>query len=138
MLIFVQTPAGLKSLDVSPSLSVAELTTELAAPSLSFAGRPLRTSFLLSDYGVTAGSTISTVESLDGGKKKKKAYTTPKKKKHVHRKEKLAVLKIYKVDSAQKVSRTRKTCATCGQGVFMAKHKNRFYCGKCHLTVAFK
>ena len=27
------------------------------------------------------------------------------------------------------------TSATCGGGVFMAKHKDRHYCGKCHATL---
>ena len=25
-----------------------------------------------------------------------------------------------------------KTCLKCGPGNFLADHKNRFYCGKCH------
>ena len=25
-------------------------------------------------------------------------------------------------------------CPRCGIGVFLAKHKNRWYCGKCHYT----
>jgi small subunit ribosomal protein S27Ae len=34
-----------------------------------------------------------------GKKRKKKTYTGPKKQKHVHKKHKLAVLKLYKVGS---------------------------------------
>ena len=30
--------------------------------------------------------------------------------------------------------RTRKTCPKCGEGVFMAKHKDRESCGKCGYT----
>lgn len=72
-----------------------------------------------------------------GKKRKKKTYTKPKKQKHKHKKVKLPVLKFYKVDeSAGKVERLRNDCPskTCGAGVFMAKHKNRTYCGRCGLT----
>jgi len=27
-----------------------------------------------------------------------------------------------------------KTCPRCGLGIFLAKHKGRLYCGKCHYT----
>lgn len=27
-----------------------------------------------------------------------------------------------------------RTCPKCGPDVFMAEHKDRFYCGKCHYT----
>ncbi|MFQ6025106.1 MAG: 30S ribosomal protein S27ae [Nitrosopumilaceae archaeon] len=43
------------------------------------------------------------------------------------------VYKFYKIDG-DKAERTRKICSRCGKGVFMAKHKNRFTCGKCGLT----
>ena len=138
MLIFLQTGSALRTLEVEPSMQVSALLTDLSEAALSFGGRPLRSELTLGDYGVMSGSTLEAAESLEGGKKKKKAYTTPKKKKHAHKKEKLAVLKIYKVDSAQKVTRARRPCQVCGSGVFMAKHKTRFYCGKCHVTVAFK
>lgn len=41
------------------------------------------------------------------------------------------------VDANLKITRLRKECtsATCGGGVFMAAHENRFYCGKCHKTL---
>ena len=29
------------------------------------------------------------------------------------------------------VNRQRKSCPKCGEGVFMAQHKNRTHCGKC-------
>ena len=76
-----------------------------------------------------------------GGKKhKKKTYTTPKKKDHVKKKVKLAVLKFYKVDSAGKVTALRRECTNpmCGPGTFMAQHKDRQYCGKCHTTYKFE
>lgn len=77
------------------------------------------------------------VRVLGGGKKrKKKTYTTPKKIKHKHKKVKLATLKYYAVDDANKVTRLRKECPneSCGAGVFMAQHRDRIYCGKCGLT----
>lgn len=90
------------------------------------------------------------VFSLEGGakKRKKKTYTTPKKIKHKHKKycvlvkgsvngrEKLATLKYYSVDSDGKIQRLRRECPseTCGAGIFMAFHKDRQYCGKCHTT----
>ena len=33
-----------------------------------------------------------------------------------------------------KVTRKNKSCPKCGQGTFMAKHKDRDYCGFCHMT----
>ncbi len=35
--------------------------------------------------------------------------------------------------SGETVSRT-KHCVKCGPGVFLATHKDRLYCGKCHYT----
>ena len=33
----------------------------------------------------------------------------------------------------------RKTCQRCGDGIYMAQHKQggktRYYCGKCHMTI---
>ncbi|MBN2880696.1 30S ribosomal protein S27ae [Candidatus Woesearchaeota archaeon] len=36
----------------------------------------------------------------------------------------------YKV-SGDKVERTNESCPKCGEGTFLAKHKNRKTCGKC-------
>ena len=58
-----------------------------------------------------------------GKKRKKKQYTTPKKNKHKRKKEKLRVLKYYKVDDSGKVTRLRKECPVAGPGHFMANHK---------------
>ena len=57
-----------------------------------------------------------------GKKRKKKQYTTPKKNKHKRKKEKLRVLKYYKVDDSGKVTRLRKECPIAGPGHFMANH----------------
>lgn len=49
-------------------------------------------------------------------------------------KKKTAVKKSdkYKIEG-NKLTKGR-TCPKCGPGVFMAEHKDRFYCGKCHYT----
>ncbi len=38
--------------------------------------------------------------------------------------------KAYKIEGDKIVSKN-KTCPKCGQGTFMAKHKDRWTCGKC-------
>ncbi|KAI8393347.1 ribosomal protein S27a-domain-containing protein [Radiomyces spectabilis] len=108
---------------------------------LSYAGKPLAEGDL-SVYGIEDSNTLHlNAELLGGGKKrKKKTYTTPKKIKHKRKKVKMAILKYYKVDESGRVTRLRRECpnSTCGAGVFMAGHKDRQYCGKCHLTLVFK
>ncbi|KAK2952078.1 putative Ubiquitin-40S ribosomal protein S27a [Blattamonas nauphoetae] len=74
---------------------------------------------------------------VGGGKKhKKKVYTKPKKNKHKKKKVKLAVLKYYNIRDDGTVVHARHECRNpaCGAGVFMAKHKDRLYCGKCGAT----
>lgn len=73
-----------------------------------------------------------------GGKKhKKKVYTTPKVISHTHTITPLASLKFYCVDSENKIMVVKKFCPSpeCGSGVCMAAHTDRYYCGKCHLTL---
>ena len=36
----------------------------------------------------------------------------------------------YRVEE-NKLKRSNRFCPKCGPGVFMARHKNRFHCGKC-------
>lgn len=82
-------------------------------------------------------STVFVTAPLLGGKRKKKVYTTKKKNKHRHKKEKLATLKLYSVKGGD-VVRNRKVCPMspeCGPGVFMSKHYDRYYCGRCQLTL---
>lgn len=81
------------------------------------------------------------VDVVGGGKKKggkkKKAYTTPKKNKHKHKNQKLRVLQYYALKDG-KAEKIKKICEneTCKEkGIFMANHWNRYYCGKCHLTL---
>ena len=72
----------------------------------------------------------------EGGKKKKrkkKAFTSKKRVPHTRKKEKLRVLKLFKVKDGN-VEPTHKECPNC-PGCFLAKHKdNRLYCGNCHYT----
>ena len=51
----------------------------------------------------------------------------------------MATLKYYSVESDGKIQRLRRECPseTCGAGIFMAFHKDRQYCGKCHTTCIF-
>lgn len=80
-------------------------------------------------------------EVVGGKKKKKKVFTTPKRKKHIHKNVKLRALSYFSVNKDGTVSKVKKLCEMkeCkGQGIFMASHKNRFYCGKCHTTMVKK
>lgn len=44
--------------------------------------------------------------------------------------------KKYKIANG-KIER-EKSCPKCGPGVFLAKHKNRYFCGNCHYTEFLK
>merc|ERR1712179_847172 len=92
----------------------------------------------LEDYGIKSESTIEVVHRVLGGgrKRKKKVYTTPKKIKHKRKKVKLATLKYYKVTDTGELERLRKENPMM-PGVFMATHKDRYYCGKTGLTIFF-
>merc|ERR1719373_865703 len=151
MLLFVREPTGRTlSVDVDPDGDVASLKEQIAVlrggplgeESLIYGGRSLHAEEPLSSCGLAQEATLFlSPELLGGGKKrKKKTYRKPKKIKHKRKKVKLAVLKFYKVDSNDKVTRLRRECPaeTCGPGVFMAMHFNRYYCGKCHLTYLIK
>jgi len=34
-----------------------------------------------------------------------------------------------------KIVEKRRCCPRCGEGIFMAEHKDRFTCGTCHFTI---
>eukprot|EP00434_Breviolum_minutum_P001579 symbB.v1.2.001396.t1/scaffold75.1/size348941/2 len=149
--VFVRDLAGQTlTLQTDEQATVQSLKTQISEiqgvpvdeQNLIFAGRSLCSTESLSDVGLEEESTLFLSLDLEGGgkKRKKKTYTKPKKIKHKRKKVKLAVLKFYKVDSNDKVTRLRRECPDerCGPGVFMAMHFNRYYCGRCHLTYLIK
>uniref|UniRef100_A0A7E4VSI5 Ubiquitin-like domain-containing protein n=1 Tax=Panagrellus redivivus TaxID=6233 RepID=A0A7E4VSI5_PANRE len=148
-MVFLRTLSGKTAvLDVQPTSTVADLKSaitrlegvEAEEQRVIFGGKQLEDAELtLADFGVEELSTLDVeLRLLGGGKKrKKKVFTTPKKLKHKRKKVKLPVLKYYKVSDDGNIERLRIECtgANCGAGVFMAKHKDRHYCGKCHATL---
>jgi len=49
------------------------------------------------------------------------------------RKGEVLVSRLYEI-KGEKVIRKRKFCPRCGEGVFLAEHKDRRTCGKCGYT----
>ena len=45
----------------------------------------------------------------------------------------MVILKL--ISGKGNVTQTRKTCPSCGPGIFMAQHWDRYYCGTCHTTI---
>lgn len=139
------TQLFVKGLDGATSVANVSTLGELRAAAaatpdcrLVVSGRDLVGSDGMS-IDIAQDSTVYVLARLLGGgkKRKKKTYTKPKKIKHKHKKEKLAVLKYYKVGGDGKIERVRRECPeeVCGPGVFMAAHTDRFYCGRCALTL---
>jgi len=146
MQIFVRDIAGQTVpvvADAADTVESLQNQVELAdGMRMIFGGRSLESTDIIGECGIEDESTVFVTHSLEGGgkKRKKKTSTKPKKIKHKRKKVKLAVLKFYKIDSNDKVTRLRRECPheICGPGVFMAVHQNRYYCGKCHLTYLIK
>jgi len=65
------------------------------------------------------------------GKKKKKGERKGKK---TRKKTKRVKKSDFYEMKGEGMERKRKVCPKCGQGVFMAEHKDRFSCGKCAYT----
>jgi len=137
MQVFIQTTRGIEVVEAQPESYVQDLLSAVGVEALQWGGRALNAELTLGDYGIMSNATLAERLELLGGKKKrkKKAFTTPKRKPHKHRKVKLAALRIYKVEGKDKVKKLRRECNTCGVGVFMAKHKDRQTCGRCHATI---
>lgn len=41
--------------------------------------------------------------------------------------------KKYSIESSN-IKKIARECPRCGPGIFLGKHKDRFFCGKCHYT----
>ena len=88
---------------------------------------------LATDSNLT--DSVQLIICLEGGAKGKKKKTAAKKKKikHKHKKDKLRILKYYKVDG-EKIVRLKRMCDVCPPGTFLAEHEDRLYCGRCRST----
>ena len=135
MQIRVNTITG-KSIEI-----IADSVADLKSAIFSQMGIPIEEQKLLSNGKLLSDENLSSnvqlIISLEGGAKgkKKKAAAKKTKKKHVHKKDKLRVLKYYKVDG-EKVARLRRMCEVCPPGTFLAEHDDRLYCGRCRTTYA--
>ena len=130
MHIQVVTITGRKEEIIADSVSELQKSIEINMGIPINEQKLLSNGKLLTDENLS--ETVQLIISLEGGAKgKKKKQTTKKaKKRHVHKKEKLRILKCYKVDG-EKVVRLRRMCEVCPPGTFLAEHEDRLYCGRC-------
>ncbi|EAY03688.1 ribosomal protein S27a, putative [Trichomonas vaginalis G3] len=124
MQVFVRSLSGkFLTLEVPEGLTLEELK---AFTDLELAG------------AVFENAVLDEFEVDDGGKKKKrkkKNFVSKKRVPHQRKKEKLKILKLFKIGKDGSVEAQRKECPHC-KGCFLAKHKDgRQYCGNCHYTV---
>ena len=130
MKIIVSTITGKNTEIFADSVSELKSAIEIQM------GIPIEEQKLLSNGKILSDDNLSSevqlIISLEGGAKGKKKKQTQKKtkKKHVHKKEKLRILKCYKIDG-EKVERLRRMCEVCPPGTFLAEHEDRLYCGRC-------
>ncbi|CAI0455087.1 unnamed protein product [Linum tenue] len=151
MQIFVNLPSQQTlTLAATPSDTIADLKSAIQSRGgpneqyyqLIHGGKLLGDDGLtLAEYGIrNQFATVNLLPRLLGGgggkKRKKKVFSTPKKEKKDKEKEKLPVLKLYKVVGGGVLERLRKECPKCGPGNFMADHGDRVSCGKCGLSFA--
>lgn len=78
--------------------------------------------------GKGAPAPVAPVEAVVEKKKEKKSQKERphSKKKHT----KVQIWKKYKMEGG-KINRIGENCPRCGTGTFLAKYKNRKYCGRC-------
>ena len=72
----------------------------------------------------------------EGGKKGKTRQREKKErtgKKHSN----VSITTVYKVEGGN-LARKKNPCPRCGDGTYLAAHKNRDYCGRCGYTVFHK
>ena len=129
MHIQVNTITGRKEIILANSVEELQLAIEKTMGIKVNEQKILSNGKLVTDDNLS--ESVQLIISLEGGAKKKKKKDVKKnKKKHVHKKEKLRILKCYKVDG-EKVARLRRMCEVCPPGTFLAEHEDRLYCGRC-------
>jgi small subunit ribosomal protein S27Ae len=147
MKIFVKVLSQTHIVDVEDESTMANLKLMAKTEGTCFFGnRCVDDEMTVEQCQLREYSTIDVIVPVEGGKgkkKKKRVFTKPKKNAHRHKNVPMRVLKYYKVEGEGdnvKVTHQRMECPhpNCGAGIFMAAHKDRQTCGKCHLTYVFQ